>query len=57
MGYVIYNLELEIFDREVYVWLCEVGIDGILVLVYIDYNKNMWFYIKGKGCYLYILEF
>lgn len=56
VGYVIYNSESETFDREVHAWLCEVGIDGTPALVYIDHNKNMWFYIKGKGCYLYIPE-
>ena len=56
VGYAIYNSESETFNREVHAWLCEVGIDGTPALVYIDHNKNMWFYIKGKGCYLYIPE-
>ena len=56
VGYAIYNSESETFNREVHAWLYEVGIDGTPALVYIDHNKNMWFYIKGKGCYLYIPE-
>ena len=36
--------------------LWEAGIDGIPALTYIDKNKNMWFYIASKGCYLYIPE-
>lgn len=40
VGYVIYNSESETFDREVHAWLCEVGIDGTPVLVYIDHNKK-----------------
>lgn len=48
VGYAIYNSESETFNREVHAWLCEVGIDGTPALVYIDHNKNMWFYNKRK---------
>ena len=55
-GYAIYNPETETFNRDVRGWLWEVGIDGNPALVYIDHNKNMWFYVADKGCFLYIPE-
>lgn len=55
-GYAIYNPESETFNRDVHGWLWEIGIDGNAALVYIDRNKNMWFYVEDKGCYLYIPE-
>lgn len=55
-GYALYNRESETFNRDVRAWLWEIGIDGIPALVYIDHNKSMWFYVEGKGCYLYIPE-
>lgn len=53
-GYSIYNPESETFNRDVRGWLWEVGIDGEPSLVYIDHNKNMWFYVADKGCFLYM---
>lgn len=55
-GYAIYHPESETFNRDVRAWMWEIGIDGSPALVYIDHNKNMWFYVEGKGCYLYIPE-
>lgn len=55
-GYTIYNPESETFNRDVRGWLWEVGIDGNPSLVYINHNKNMWFYVADKGCFLYIPE-
>lgn len=56
MGYAIYNPESETFNRDVRAWLWEIGVDGTPSLVYIDHNKNMWFYVEDKGCYLYMPE-
>lgn len=53
-GYSIYNPESEAFNRDVRGWLWEVGVDGNPSLVYIDHNKNMWFYVADKGCFLYM---
>ena len=55
-GYAIYSPESETFNRDVHEWLWEAGIDGTPALVHIDHYKNMWFYIKGKGCCLYMPE-
>ena len=55
-GYTIYDSKTESFNRDVHALLWEAGIDGIPALTYIDKNKNMWFYIASKGCYLYIPE-
>lgn len=55
-GYAIYHPETETFNRDVRAWLWEVGIDGTPARVYIDHNKNLWFYIAEKGCFLYIPE-
>lgn len=53
-GYAIYDPASEIFNRDVRSWLWEIGIDGTPALVYVDHNKNMWFYVEGKGCFLYM---
>lgn len=55
-GYAIYHPETETFNRDVRAWLWEVGIDGHPALVYIDHNKNLWFYVADKGCFLYMPE-
>lgn len=55
-GYTVYDSQTESFNRDVRTLLWEAGIDGVPALTYIDKNKNMWFYIASKGCYLYIPE-
>ena len=52
-GYVIYDSQKESFDRDVRqrVWNC--GLEQIPSLIFIDRNKDFWFYVEGKGCYWY----
>ena len=55
-GYSVYNAEKEEFTRELRGLMWEMGINGTPSVTYIDKNKNMWFYINGKGVYLFIPE-
>lgn len=50
-GYAIYNATKETFDRHPELFLKKWGINGIPHTVYIDSDKNFWFYITGTGVY------
>ena len=50
-NYTLYNAEKESFEREMRAVMWEKGINGTPQRVFIDKNKNMWFYIYGKGVY------
>lgn len=52
-GYVVYDAQKESFDRDVRqrVWNC--GLEQTPSLIFIDRNKDFWFYIEGTGCYWY----
>lgn len=53
-GYSIYNPLKEEFTREIRSLMWEMGINGTPTITYIDKQKHMWFYIYGKGVYLFI---
>lgn len=53
MGYCIYNYQMERFDRNPADWMQSVGMRGTPNRLFIDRDKNMWFFIYGKGCYFY----
>ena len=55
-NYSIYDVEKESFSREIRGVMWEKGINGTPQRVFIDKNKNMWFYIYGKGVYFYVPE-
>jgi len=52
-GYVVYDPQKENFDRDVRqrVWNC--GLEQLPSLIFIDRNKDFWFYVEGTGCYWY----
>lgn len=53
MGYCIYNYQMERFDRNPADWMQSVGMRGTPNRMFIDRDKNMWFFVYGKGCYFY----
>ena len=55
-GYSLYNTQTEEFTRELRGLMWEKGINGVPTQVYVDKNKNMWFYVYGKGVYFYVPE-
>lgn len=52
-GYAIYDHNTETFMRSVRDWMRGIGIDGIPQRVYVDQQKNTWFYVESKGCFCY----
>ena len=55
-GYSLYNAQTEVFTRELRGMMWEKGINGVPTQVYVDKNKNLWFYVYGKGVYFYVPE-
>ncbi len=51
MGYVWYNSKTESFVRNLEPLMAARGITGIPTVVYIDKEKNCWFFVPGKGAY------
>lgn len=51
MGYNIFNYQMEKFDRNPSNWLQTIGIKGTPDRIFIDNNKDMWFFVYGKGLY------
>lgn len=52
-GYVIYDSQKESFDRDVRQRIWNYGLEQHPTLIFIDRNKDFWFYVEETGCYWY----
>jgi len=54
--YTVYNPHTDEFIRDIRSVMWEMGINGTPNKTFIDKNKNMWFYVYGKGVYFFVPE-
>ena len=52
-GYALYDPQTDMFDRDIRRHVFEFGLDTEPTSVYIDNQKNYWFYVEDRGCFWY----